>query len=337
MAAYTSPDNRQYLPGYVTADAGLGYDFTHGTLSISESNIFNKFGYEFASSSYAVGPPTVGAGTLPVIARPLAPRTLQVTYSVTVGSGQTAAQAKQWHTRIDAATTKRLLRSRRRRTRVGQGGGGGFFASGAAGFPQTPPAESIRRRHEPAKLHDSQSAGTATQTLAAIKAYVAAIEAAKTAQGYPATLSAQMPNVPGFAIGYHPEGSTYALTFEPQSFDVMRGFFGCATLHIGTKDQATDAPPLRAHIELVLSQSTRLHAGCRIVHRAPTTRGRTRTIPRLSPAIRTASAAARYRELGSLLGRPQAGSASNCSRRSRNISPPRARALRHLPHRAAGQ
>jgi len=234
---FTSPDNRQYLPGYVTADAGLGYDFTHGTLAISESNIFNKFGYEFASSSYAVGPPTVGAGALPVIARPLAPRTLQVTYSVTVGSGQTAVQAKQWHT----ASTPQRQNGFFGPGEGGpgrQGGGGGFFASGAAGLPQTPPADPFAVDTSRQSC-TTQAASTATQTLAAIKAYVAAIEAAKTAQGYPATLSAQMPNVQGFAIGYHPQGSTYALTFEPQSFDVMRGFFGCATLHIGTKDQAT--------------------------------------------------------------------------------------------------
>jgi hypothetical protein len=235
-ARATSPDNRQYLPGYVTADAGLSYDFTHGTLSISESNLFNKFGYQFASSSYAVGPPTVGNGTLPVIARPLAPRTLQLTYSVSIGYGQTAAQAQQWHM---------AAQQQRPPTMFGPGEGGprargpGFFLNSdlSQGFPQTPPADpfAVDSSRESCT---SQNATAATQTLAALKAYVAAVEAAKAPQGYPSVLPAQMPSVPGFALGYHPLQSSYALTLEPQSFDAMRQFLGCATLHIGTKAEA---------------------------------------------------------------------------------------------------
>ena len=37
---FTSPDNRQYLPGYVTADAGLGYDFTHVVLYFAHRRTF---------------------------------------------------------------------------------------------------------------------------------------------------------------------------------------------------------------------------------------------------------------------------------------------------------
>jgi predicted secreted protein len=233
-ARYTGAVNRQYLPGYVTADAGLGYDFTHGTLSISESNLLNKFGYEFASSSYAVGPSTIGEGPLPVIARPLAPRTLQVTYSVMVGYAQTAAQAKEWH----QAPQPRAQPGFFGPGGGGGGRGGGFFSTVQQGFPQTPPTNPFAVDSSRPSC-TAQSAGTATTTLDAVKAYVAAVEAAKTAQGYPAALPGQMPNVPGFSVGYHPLQTSYALTFEPQSFDAMRGFLGCATIHIGTKDQAT--------------------------------------------------------------------------------------------------
>ncbi|HXW50711.1 MAG TPA: TonB-dependent receptor [Candidatus Acidoferrales bacterium] len=240
-ARYNSPGNRQYLPGYVTADAGFGYDFTHGTISVSESNIFDKFGYEFASSSYAVGPATIGVGTLPVIARPLAPRTLQVSYTVQVGYGQTAMQAREWH------TNPQQNQRQGGNGFFGPGGGGaggrgpgagGFFSSAQQGFPQTPPTDPFAPDTSRASC-SGQTVAPATQTLDAVKAYVAAIEALKTAQGYPATLPPQMPSVTGFTIGYHPMQSTYALTFEPQTFDAMRGFLGCAPIHIGTKDEAT--------------------------------------------------------------------------------------------------
>jgi hypothetical protein len=234
-ARYVGAINRQYLPGYVTADAGVGYDFTHGTLSISESNLFNKFGYEFASPSYAVGPPTIAAGPFPVIARPLAPRTLQVTYSVTMGYGQTAMQASEWHKAPQAP--QRQAGFFGGGPGGGGGRGGGFFASLQQGFPQTPPANPFAVDSSRPSCAPKQ-AETATQTLDAIKAYVAALEAAKALNGYPQTLPAQMPEVPGFTIGYHPLQSTYALTFEPQTFDAMRGFLGCATIHIGTKDEA---------------------------------------------------------------------------------------------------
>jgi hypothetical protein len=71
-----------------------------------------------------------------------------------------------------------------------------------------------------------------------MKAYVAAVEAAKTSSGYPATLPARMPDVPGFTVAYHPLQSTYALTFSPQTFGSLRGFMGCAPLHVGSKEQA---------------------------------------------------------------------------------------------------
>ena len=52
------------------------------------------------------------------------------------------------------------------------------------------------------------------------------------------TLATPPPGVPGFTVAYHPLQSTYALTFTPQTFSGMRSFFGCAQIHIGTKDQA---------------------------------------------------------------------------------------------------
>ena len=71
-----------------------------------------------------------------------------------------------------------------------------------------------------------------------MKAYTQSVEAQKAAAGYPAALASPPPDVPGFTVGYHPLTDTYALTFTPQTFSGMREFFGCAQIHVGTKDQA---------------------------------------------------------------------------------------------------
>ncbi len=234
-ARYVSPGNRNYLPGYVTADVGVGVDFTHGSLTASWTNIFNKFGYEFASSSYAVGVPTVDSGALPEIARPLAPRQLLFTYAVKMGYGQ-------GQTAVTAPRTAAPSSPSGGGPGFGPGGGGGggrgggFFAS-APSLPSTAPSDPFAVQTSRQSC-SSQNVTTATATLSAMKAYVAAVEAQKTTTGYPAALSPQPPDVPGFTVAYHPLQTTYALTFTPQTFAAMRGFFGCASIHIGTKDQA---------------------------------------------------------------------------------------------------
>ncbi len=222
-ARYVSSGNRNYLPGYVTADAGAAMDFTHGTLTLALSNIFNKFGYEFASPSYAVGPPTVDEGILPQIARPLAPRQLTVSYAVKIGYGQGVAAVRQ--------------------TAGGPGPGGAIGGAGGRGpfanmpaLPQSPPNDPFAVRAGP--NCNAQTAAQASQTLAAMKAYANAIEAQKTSTGYPTSLSPLPPDVPGFTVAYHPLQGTYALTFTAQTFSGLREFIGCAPIHIGTKDQA---------------------------------------------------------------------------------------------------
>jgi hypothetical protein len=234
-ARYTSPDNRNYLPGYVVADAGLAYDFTHGRLTVSESNVFNKFGYEFASSTYAVGPPTVGAGPLAVIARPLAPRQINVTYAVKIGYGQTAAQAAQWQ-----SGTREVAQGGPQTPGGPRGGRGFFFGALREGFPQTPPASPFApdTTRPSCTAAAAQAAGT---ILGAMKAYVAALEAAKTPSGYPSAPPADMPDVPGFTPAYHPAGGSYAVTFMPQTLDALRSVLSCAQIHIGTQEQAQAA------------------------------------------------------------------------------------------------
>ncbi len=223
-ARYVSGGNRNYLPGYVTADAGLAMDFAHGSLTIAESNLFNKFGYEFASPSYAVGPPTVDAGPLPQIARPLAPRQLTVTYSVKVGYGQGAAVSNASSRTRDGASPP------------GPSADRGFLAGALSLALSAPKDPFVVDRSRPSCT--AQAAITATQTLAAIKTYAEAVEGQRTPAGYPTTLATQPPDVLGFTVAYHPLQGTYALTFTPQTFSGLRGFIGCAPIHVGTKDQA---------------------------------------------------------------------------------------------------
>jgi len=229
-ARYVSSGNRNYLPGYVTADAGAAMDFTHGTLTLALSNIFNKFGYEFASPSYAVGPPTVDEGILPQIARPLAPRQLTVTYSVKVGYGQGVAAI----TRSAASPAPGAAEGGPIGGPPREGGRGAFARLPA--LPHSPPKDPFAV--QAGQSCDAQSAAQASQILAAMKAYADVIEAQKTTTGYPATLSLPPPEVPGFAVAYHPLQGTYALTFTPQTFSGLRGLIGCAPIHIGTKYEA---------------------------------------------------------------------------------------------------
>lgn len=229
-ARYVTSGNRNYLPGYVTADAGAAMDFTHGTLTLALNNIFNKFGYEFASPSYAQGPPTVDEGILPQIARPLAPRQLTVTYSVKIGYGQGIAAANRGAVTAGANVAQ-------------SGSAGGAPREGRGPFanlpalPQTPPNDPFTVQASRPSC-DAASAAQGSQTLAAMKAYAAAIETQKTSVGYPAELNPMPPDVPGFTVAYHPLQNTYALTFTPQTFSGLRGFIGCAPIHIGTKEQA---------------------------------------------------------------------------------------------------
>ncbi|MDQ2817753.1 MAG: TonB-dependent receptor [Candidatus Eremiobacteraeota bacterium] len=227
-AQYVSRNNRNNLPGYVTADAGASVDFAHGALTVSESNVFNKYGYAFASSAYSAGLPTVGTGALSTIARPLSPRQFNLTYSVKVGSQVGAA----------ARNSANALASARDNPSQRPGGGGprGFVAS-LAPYPTTAPADPFAADTGRPSC-SPEAARAAAPTLAAMKAYADAVRAAKTQAGYPAALPASMPQVPGFSVGYHSLRDSYALTFSPLTMTSMRAFISCAAVHVGQLEQA---------------------------------------------------------------------------------------------------
>jgi hypothetical protein len=100
-------------------------------------------------------------------------------------------------------------------------------------LPQTPPADPFVVGANAATC-TAENAGKARQLSDELKAYVAQIEAARTAAGYPATMPA--PNLTDATVTYHGLGTTYALSITPKSFTGMRGLFGCLTMHIARAD-----------------------------------------------------------------------------------------------------
>lgn len=142
--------------------------------------------------------------------------------------------------------------------------GGGGFRQMLSPLPTSPPSN-------PLDVQTTSCTGdalAASQKLSAgLKAYVAQIEAAKTAQGYPASMPP--PSIEGATVTYHGLGSTYALTivphFQAPSGGVqlaseivanapkspstqtavrggpggLRAFLGCFPLHIATADDVS--------------------------------------------------------------------------------------------------
>jgi len=106
-----------------------------------------------------------------------------------------------------------------------------------APYPATAPADPFgANTGRPSCSPDAARA--AAPTLAAMKAYADAVQAAKTQAGYPAALPASMPQVPGFSVGYHSLRDSYALTFSPLTMTSMRAFISCAAVHVGQLEQA---------------------------------------------------------------------------------------------------
>ncbi len=236
-AQHVGANNPNDLPPYTTYDAGVTAQLTRGTLTFAAANITNAYGGVFASPADAVAYTTAGGYTIANIARPLMPRTYSLTYSARFGQGALSSQtATAFHARG---------------TGGGPGGPGGGYGGplggpggpsgpggprGGRGFqslfsplPQTPPADPFVVGTNPATC-STENAGNARQLSAEVKAYVAQIDAARTAAGYPATMPA--PSLSDATITYHGLGTTYALAITPKGFGMLRALAGCMALHI---------------------------------------------------------------------------------------------------------
>jgi hypothetical protein len=229
-AQYTSINNPNNLPSYVTFDAGINVQLQHGSLTIAAENITNQYGAVFASPQWQVPYTTIGGTLIPNIARPLTPREYQVTYTVRFGQGAQLLQNT-------SALTAHVPRG-------GPGfygpGGGPPGGSGRGAFrqlmqplPSSPPAQPFAVNHDP-QTCSASDAGFAQTLSTALTSLVARIEAAKTASGYPATIA--MPDLPDATITYHGLGTTYALTITPKPGHPVRQMVGCLTIHIARAD-----------------------------------------------------------------------------------------------------
>ncbi len=248
---YVSGNNAQNLPGYVTADAGVAINFNKGTLTLAGTNLFNKYGYYFASPANAVPQETVGGELVPTVARPLSPRQYSVTYTVRFGNVRQSSYTPPLLADAGAGPS-------------GTRGGGGPNGVPGGGFAALPPLANTPPEHplDPDTTRQACTADAAKSVkpfLEQVKAYVAAVEAAKGADGYPASAPANAPAVDGVNIAYHKTPTSFALVFTPTKAGSLRNFLACVSLHLGTADEAKAlglyVPPTSAFSRLPLVYS----------------------------------------------------------------------------------
>ena len=247
-AQHVGSNNPNNLPAYTTYDAGVTAQLQYGTVTLAASNITDTYSGIFSSPANAVAFTTAGGYVIPNIARPLTPLTVSATYSVKFGEGVTNGQT---------ATAFR--------PRGDRGGGGGFAGGGPGGeggppggpggggggggggngrglaslfspLPQTPPADPFAVGGN-ATTCTADNAGKAKQLSSELQAFVAQIEAKRTASGYPATMTA--PALADVTITYHGLGATYALAIIPKVPGMLRAIAGCMPIHIARADDVT--------------------------------------------------------------------------------------------------
>ncbi|MBV8727905.1 MAG: hypothetical protein JO233_08965, partial [Candidatus Eremiobacteraeota bacterium] len=186
-----------------------------------------------ATNAGAVPYTTLGGQQIATIARPNSPRQFTVTYTVPFGASAAAAN-----------NGSNLVRQG-----VGGGegpgpGGGGFFIGGGGPpgqgnrapimltpLPTSPPAEPFALQTSNA-ICTPDGQKTVQPFLDQLKAYVAKIEASKTANGYPDSV-AGAPQTPGVNVVYHKVGASYALSLEVQRRVAnLQALPACIAIHI---------------------------------------------------------------------------------------------------------
>lgn len=254
-AQYTGKNNQNNLPAYTQVDAGVSSVVQHGTLTLAVSNIFDTYAGTFASPANAVPYLTQNGTVIPTIARPLSPRTVSVTWSAKFGPGSHG---------VSSPSLASQVRGGDRGFGPGGGPNGGPGArgpgEGAVRFgplPQAPPDHPL----DVQPSCSSEIATTAKAISSTMQTFVAQIEAAKTAQGYPASMTA--PTLEGAVVTYHGMGTAYAITIAPTVVSIasspavlassgattrgggfrigggssgVRAFFSCFALHIARAD-----------------------------------------------------------------------------------------------------
>ena len=230
-ANYTSANNPQNLPAYTTVDAGVNVRSLRGELTFAGTNLFNTYGGVFSGPQWAVPYTTLGGLQIPTIARPNTPRQYSVTYTVRTGSGAQAVESQE------RQGPNVMVFGPGGGPEGGPPGGGpgrGGFRQFLSPLPDTPPADPFALNASPMCTADAQK--TAQTVQSALKAYVAQVESAKTASGYPDSMPA--PSIPGLNVAYHGMKSTYALSIAVTGADEMRPLIACSSFHIADEQTA---------------------------------------------------------------------------------------------------
>jgi TonB-dependent Receptor Plug Domain len=237
-AQHVGANNPNNLPPYTTFDAGVTAQLTRGTLTFAATNITNAYAGVFASPANAVPFTTAGGYVIANIARPLVPRTYSMTYSARFGEGVLSSQTTTaFHPHTGAGGPGFFGGP------PGGPGGPGAPGPGGRGFqslfsplPQTPPADPLAVAANPTTC-SAENVPKARQLSAELKAFVAQIDAARTAAGYPATM--QAPALSDATVTYHGLGTSYALAITPKGAGMLRALAGCMSLHIARSDDVT--------------------------------------------------------------------------------------------------
>ena len=244
-AQYVAKNNPNNLPSYTTFDAGVTAQLTTGTLTFAATNLTNQFGGIFSGPQNAVPYLTVGGYVVGTTARPLTPRSVSFTYSVKFGEGAVTQTSSTFHAPRGGGGAYGPGGGAGANAEAGPGGATGAPSGGGQGrggfarmfspLPDTPPANPFALSNDP-QACSAANAAQAQPFADGMKAYVAQIEAAKTAAGYPATMAS--PALAQATVTYHGLGTTYALTISPHT-GTIRAFGGCLPLHIARAADVT--------------------------------------------------------------------------------------------------
>jgi hypothetical protein len=92
-AQYVGVNNSQNIAPYVNFSAGIAHPLGNGMLTLFETNMFNTESGLFATLG-SIQQPLVGGGFLLSVARPLSPRTIQVSFAMNTGARPGAGFAR---------------------------------------------------------------------------------------------------------------------------------------------------------------------------------------------------------------------------------------------------
>jgi hypothetical protein len=84
-AQYTGANNQQNIGPFVTVAAGISHQFGPGQATLFENNVFNTYGGDFATDSFAAPLPLSNGGVFRTAGTPLTPRTINLSYAVNLG------------------------------------------------------------------------------------------------------------------------------------------------------------------------------------------------------------------------------------------------------------